>query len=89
MNIVVYPTFVIIQGKKKRYVYCCPKCKIRLTSRSGMSGFLRSILPWVPLKRYQCKNCLNKYLVCEKYTPVPEILNFTELYSRQKESGAN
>jgi len=51
-----------IKNRNKK-IYACPKCKAERNFRVRRSYFVRTFLFWLPLKRYTCYNCKNKYYV--------------------------
>ncbi len=41
----------------------CNKCKKRMQSRVARGKFVKTLLFWLPLKRYKCNSCNHKRYV--------------------------
>lgn len=54
------------RGGRAKIVPACPKCKIPMNYRVHRGKFVKLTLPWLPISRYICHRCLNKYYVLKK-----------------------
>ncbi len=44
-------------------INACPKCKTENNFRIRRSYFVKTFLFWLPIRRYACYSCKNKYYV--------------------------
>ena len=59
-----YPYYIMIKElshPKVRTCPPCPKCKNYETYRIPRSFLFKSVLAFIPVKRYQCDRCFNKF----------------------------
>jgi len=66
MNLILTPSAIHARNNKKKCIYNCPKCDIRLSYRMHRGPIIKTLLPWLPLKKYACLKCLNSYYVYVK-----------------------
>lgn len=45
---------------------CCPRCKSESVKRIPRSSLVKSIFGFIPLRRFQCLNCLMKFVAKNK-----------------------
>jgi hypothetical protein len=66
MHLLFNPSAIHVRNNKTKSVFNCPKCNIPLQWRLHRPSIVKSLLPFLPLKRYECLKCLNKYYVYSK-----------------------
>lgn len=52
-------------GSKGKKIHLCPKCKSQLDDRIPRSFFVKTLLFFLPLKRYMCYRCQRKTYVLQ------------------------
>lgn len=66
MNVIINQPGIAAKSKKKSYVHSCPKCNLALIQRVHRANFIRTLFPWLPVRRYICYRCKKKYHVYHK-----------------------
>jgi hypothetical protein len=63
MSLIIKPSSIRFHGKHGHYMYNCPKCKLTLTRRIGLSKLVKILFFWLSLKKYKCQSCMAEYHV--------------------------
>lgn len=52
-----------LENKQLRKAPLCPKCKVELSHRVRRGMLFKSVLKWLPVRRYYCYKCKRKHYV--------------------------
>jgi len=66
MNAINNQPNIAAESKKKSFAHSCPKCNQALSHRVHRANFIRTFVPWLPVRRYICYPCNKRYYVYHK-----------------------